>query len=146
MLSMRQQGHHQMGPIDWFSLKISFAKGWGQSYRRQDIMCCPCWLDVNFSHLRWQYLMQALSSVTIPHLPSLASCQDEKAGHRHRSRQLLRQAQKLLTRLCSKVCSFPSFEKARTRSRNLTGRRQGRQLNIKQPIIWNNKGLQKKSF
>ncbi|KAH8314266.1 hypothetical protein KR074_008910 [Drosophila pseudoananassae] len=52
MLSMRQQGHHQMGPIDWFSLKISFAKGWGQFYRRQDIMCCPCWLDVNFSHLR----------------------------------------------------------------------------------------------
>ncbi|KAH8330423.1 hypothetical protein KR067_002265 [Drosophila pandora] len=52
MLSMRQQGHHQMGPIDWFSLKISFAKGWGQFYRRQDIMRCPCWLDVNFSHLR----------------------------------------------------------------------------------------------
>ncbi|KAH8306127.1 hypothetical protein KR018_002157 [Drosophila ironensis] len=53
-LSMRQHGHHHphMGPIDWFSLKISFAKGWGQSYRRQDIMGCPCWLDVHFSHLR----------------------------------------------------------------------------------------------
>ncbi|KAH8347472.1 hypothetical protein KR059_011413 [Drosophila kikkawai] len=51
-LSMRQPGHHHMGPIDWFSLKISFAKGWGHSYTRQDIMGCPCWVEVHFSHLR----------------------------------------------------------------------------------------------
>ncbi|XP_020817535.1 mothers against decapentaplegic homolog 6 [Drosophila serrata] len=51
-LSMRQPGHHHMGPIDWFSLKISFAKGWGNSYTRQDIMGCPCWVEVHFSHLR----------------------------------------------------------------------------------------------
>ncbi|XP_023175412.2 mothers against decapentaplegic homolog 6 isoform X2 [Drosophila hydei] len=45
-----QQNH--LGPIDRFSMKISFAKGWGNMYRRQDIMCCPCWLEVHFSHQR----------------------------------------------------------------------------------------------
>ncbi|KAH8354240.1 hypothetical protein KR084_004326 [Drosophila pseudotakahashii] len=52
LLSMKQQGHHHMGPVDYFSIKISFAKGWGPAYKRQDIMGCPCWLEVHFSHLR----------------------------------------------------------------------------------------------
>ncbi|KAH8383462.1 hypothetical protein KR009_008858 [Drosophila setifemur] len=52
MLSMSQGGANHMGPIDWFSIKISFAKGWGHFYHRQDIMGCPCWVDVHFSHLR----------------------------------------------------------------------------------------------
>ncbi|XP_017084888.2 mothers against decapentaplegic homolog 6 [Drosophila eugracilis] len=52
VLSMKEQGHHQMGPVDYFSIKISFAKGWGPAYKRQDIMGCPCWLEVHFSHLR----------------------------------------------------------------------------------------------
>ncbi|XP_016960389.1 mothers against decapentaplegic homolog 6 [Drosophila biarmipes] len=52
LLSMEQQGHHRMGPVDYFSIKISFAKGWGPAYKRQDIMGCPCWLEVHFSHLR----------------------------------------------------------------------------------------------
>ncbi|ALC47700.1 Dad [Drosophila busckii] len=43
----------QLGPIDSFSMKISFYKGWGYNqYRRQDIMGCPCWLEVHFNHLR----------------------------------------------------------------------------------------------
>ncbi|XP_064554444.1 mothers against decapentaplegic homolog 7 isoform X2 [Drosophila montana] len=45
-----QQTH--LGPIDRFSMKISFAKGWGNMYRRQDVMGCPCWIEVHFSHLR----------------------------------------------------------------------------------------------
>ncbi|XP_037728290.1 mothers against decapentaplegic homolog 6-like [Drosophila subpulchrella] len=52
LLSMEQQGHRHMGPVDYFSIKISFAKGWGPAYKRQDIMGCPCWLEVHFSHLR----------------------------------------------------------------------------------------------
>ncbi|KAI8044663.1 mothers against decapentaplegic homolog 6 [Drosophila gunungcola] len=52
LLSMKQQGHHHMGPVDYFSIKISFVKGWGPAYKRQDIMGCPCWLEVHFSHLR----------------------------------------------------------------------------------------------
>ncbi|XP_016985013.1 mothers against decapentaplegic homolog 6 [Drosophila rhopaloa] len=52
LLSMKQQEHHHMGPVDYFSIKISFVKGWGPAYKRQNIMGCPCWLEVHFSHLR----------------------------------------------------------------------------------------------
>lgn len=51
-LACKQSQHSQLGPIDRFSMKISFAKGWGNTYRRQDVMGCPCWLEVHFSHLR----------------------------------------------------------------------------------------------
>lgn len=39
----------QTGPIDTFSMQISFAKGWGSSYRRTDITACHCWLEVLFA-------------------------------------------------------------------------------------------------
>ncbi|KAH8419072.1 hypothetical protein KR222_003422 [Zaprionus bogoriensis] len=51
-LACKQSQHNQLGPIDRFSMKISFAKGWGNMYRRQDVMGCPCWLEVHFNHLR----------------------------------------------------------------------------------------------
>ncbi|XP_068152522.1 mothers against decapentaplegic homolog 6 [Drosophila tropicalis] len=51
-LAGRQPHHPHLGPIDQFSMKISFAKGWGNTYRRQDIMGCPCWLEVHFTCLR----------------------------------------------------------------------------------------------
>lgn len=35
-----------LGPVDVHSVRISFVKGWGQSYKRQDIKSCPCWLEV----------------------------------------------------------------------------------------------------
>lgn len=35
-----------LGPVDVHSVRISFAKGWGQTYKRQDIKSCPCWLEV----------------------------------------------------------------------------------------------------
>ncbi|XP_005182029.2 mothers against decapentaplegic homolog 6 [Musca domestica] len=38
----------QTGPIDKFSMRISFGKGWGFSYKRPDITRCPCWLEVLF--------------------------------------------------------------------------------------------------
>lgn len=35
-----------LGPVDVHSVRISFQKGWGQTYKRQDIKSCPCWLEV----------------------------------------------------------------------------------------------------
>lgn len=54
-LAEKQSQQTHLGPIDRFSMKISFAKGWGNMYRRQDVMGCPCWLEVHFNHLRWQF-------------------------------------------------------------------------------------------
>ena len=34
------------GPFDPYSVRLSFAKGWGQNYARQYIECCPCWLEI----------------------------------------------------------------------------------------------------
>ncbi|XP_022219446.1 mothers against decapentaplegic homolog 6 isoform X2 [Drosophila obscura] len=52
LLITKRSQNHPLGPIDRFSMKISFVKGWGHTYKRQDIMGCPCWLEVHFSHLR----------------------------------------------------------------------------------------------
>ncbi|XP_073816089.1 daughters against dpp [Musca autumnalis] len=38
----------QTGPIDKFSMRISFGKGWGFSYKRPDVTRCPCWLEILF--------------------------------------------------------------------------------------------------
>lgn len=36
----------RLGPEDPYSVQISFAKGWGANYSRQDVTSCPCWLEV----------------------------------------------------------------------------------------------------
>lgn len=34
------------GPLDPNSVCISFGKGWGAGYKRQEIKACPCWLEI----------------------------------------------------------------------------------------------------
>lgn len=40
------------GPIDKYSVRISFAKGWGPNYQRKEVKSCPCWLEVLLSPCR----------------------------------------------------------------------------------------------
>jgi hypothetical protein len=42
-----------MGPVDPNSVRISFAKGWGPNYSRQEVTACPCWLEVLLAPCRW---------------------------------------------------------------------------------------------
>lgn len=41
-----------VGPTDPNSVRISFAKGWGPKYHRQEITACPTWLEVLLSPCR----------------------------------------------------------------------------------------------
>ena len=42
------------GPYDTSAVRVSFAKGWGDAYKRQFITSCPCWLEVLLKVPRWQ--------------------------------------------------------------------------------------------
>lgn len=55
------------GPVDINSVRISFAKGWGPKYSRQEVTSCPCWLEVLLAPCRWslQLIMKVHSLVRL---------------------------------------------------------------------------------
>lgn len=40
---------NEIGPVDFYSVRISFCKGWGIGYSRLEVISCPCWLEVLLS-------------------------------------------------------------------------------------------------
>lgn len=55
------------GPVDINSVRISFAKGWGPKYSRQEVTSCPCWLEVLLAPCRWslQLIVKVYSLVRL---------------------------------------------------------------------------------
>lgn len=55
------------GPVDINSVRISFAKGWGPKYSRQEVTSCPCWLEVLLAPCRWslQFVTKVYSLVCL---------------------------------------------------------------------------------
>lgn len=47
-LYLKQRGGIRF-PLDVFSLRVSLVSGWGEGYSRQNIMQCPCWLELFLS-------------------------------------------------------------------------------------------------
>lgn len=51
---------NEIGPVDNYSVRISFAKGWGPNYSRLEVISCPCWLEVLLSPCRWHKMPNML--------------------------------------------------------------------------------------
>jgi len=74
----RVRRSNQFGPYDPYAVRVSFGKGWGCNYSRQDATNCPCWLEV---------LLVAPSPKKPPPVPELVTdakeaqiCDSNKTG------------------------------------------------------------------
>uniref|UniRef100_A0A6A7GAA8 Mothers against decapentaplegic homolog 6-like isoform X1 n=2 Tax=Hirondellea gigas TaxID=1518452 RepID=A0A6A7GAA8_9CRUS len=47
LLNISSRRTRRDGPIDVFYVNVSFCKGWGANYKRQEITNCPCWLQLH---------------------------------------------------------------------------------------------------
>jgi hypothetical protein len=46
----KTQGYHHVNELQKMCfIRLSFVKGWGAAYHRQDITSTPCWLDIRLN-------------------------------------------------------------------------------------------------
>ena len=47
--SYSNDARRRAGPHDIFAAHVSFYKGWGKNYKRQDVYDCPCWIQLKLN-------------------------------------------------------------------------------------------------
>lgn len=82
-------GSFNSGPVDVNSVRISFAKGWGPKYSRQEVTSCPCWLEVLLAPCRWSipHHYHYHQPHHRPHNYNHRRCRRRRRRQRHRYRK-----------------------------------------------------------
>lgn len=78
MQKLLQRRLETSGPLDLKTVQISFGKGWGRNYSRQDVTCCPCWMELRLAASSFKGMDDVLSDDITQNVDSIVSGSSHK--------------------------------------------------------------------